>query len=53
MFFPTIIDPRAFKVQTASQQKPFFFGGSPVPEALATSRPTRSQIRLKKLVKRR
>jgi hypothetical protein len=30
-YHPTITDPGAFKVQTASQQKPFYFGGSQVP----------------------
>jgi len=55
MYFPSIVDPKAFQVQTASQQPPFYFGGSNVPLALtlAKTRPTRSQIRLGKLVKRR
>jgi len=53
MYFPSIIDPKAFQTQTASQQPPFYFGGSNVPLTLAKTRPTRSQIRLGKLVKRR
>ena len=53
MYFPTIVDPKAFQVQTASQQKPFYFGASNVPLALGINRPTRSQIRLRKLVKKR
>jgi hypothetical protein len=55
MYFPTIIDPKDFKVQTASagNQPPFYFGASNVPLTLGKSRPSRSQIRLRKLVKRR
>jgi hypothetical protein len=53
MYFPTIADPGAFRVQTASQQKPFYFGASNVPATLAISRPTRSQIKFRKLVKKR
>jgi hypothetical protein len=53
MYFPSIVDPKDFKVQTASQQVPFYFGGSNVPSALAKSRPTRSQIRLRGLIKKR
>ena len=30
-YHPTIDEPRSFPVQTASQQKPFYFGGSQVP----------------------
>ena len=30
-YHPTISEPGSYQVQTASQQKPFFFGGSQVP----------------------
>ena len=30
-YHPTIAEPEKFTIQTASQQKPFFFGGSQVP----------------------
>jgi hypothetical protein len=30
-YHPTIAEPESFKVQTASQQKPYYFGGSQVP----------------------
>ena len=30
-YHPTIDEPQSFQVQTASQQKPFYFGGSQVP----------------------
>jgi hypothetical protein len=30
-YHPTIDEPGSFPVQTASQQKPFYFGGSQVP----------------------
>jgi len=30
-YHPTISEPGSFPVQTASQQKPFYFGGSQVP----------------------
>lgn len=30
-YHPTISHPGSFQVQTASQQKPFYFGGSQVP----------------------
>lgn len=30
-YHPTIDKPESFQVQTASQQKPFYFGGSQVP----------------------
>ena len=53
MYFPTIIDPKAFQVQTSSHQKPFYFGASNVPLALGINLKTRSQIRLRKLVKKR
>ena len=56
MYFPTIADPsKSFKVQTASasQQPPFYFGASNVPITLGISRPTRSQIRLRSLIKKR
>ena len=54
MYFPTIADPsKSFKVQTASQQPPFYFGASNVPATLGISRPTRSQIRLRSLIKKR
>jgi hypothetical protein len=30
-YHPTIDEPQSFPIQTASQQKPFYFGGSQVP----------------------
>lgn len=36
-YHPTIAEPGAFKTQTASQQKPFYFGGSQVPVNLELS----------------
>ncbi len=33
-YHPTIEKPGTFKVQTASQQAPFYFGGSQVPLSL-------------------
>jgi len=53
MYFPSIVDPKAFQVQTASQQPPFYFGGSNVPSALSLKKSlqTRSQIRLRSLIK--
>ena len=52
MYFPTIQKPDAFRLQTESQQTPFFFGASNVPYSLGgvpKAKPiTRSSIRLRK-----
>lgn len=37
-YHPTIEEPDVFLVQTASQQKPFYFGGSQVPVNLNLSK---------------
>jgi len=52
MYFPTVINPKDFKVQTASQQPAFYFGASNVKLAL-DKKMTRQQIRLSKLLKKR
>ena len=34
MFHPQVVDPRTLKPQMSSSQKPFFFGGSQIPQYL-------------------
>ena len=56
MYFPTIINPGAFTVQTQPQQDPFYFGGSNVPSALGgvpKIKPiTKDRIKVRKFRKR-